>query len=219
MAETVTACAIISCGTVEDKPPPVGKDLDVLYESLGISVKDTEHAPYRDATIARIHRKVTELENETVDKDRKIKELSEEIDNLKKEASKSDGRYDNTADDDSRNSSDSGSVEMDAKGVGKTFEATFYTAFCPSGCTGVTATGVDVSNTIYHEGKRIIAVDPNVIPLGSHVKVTLEDGTSFEATAQDTGGDIEGNRIDVLVSSRDEAYKLGRQSVKVEIIK
>ena len=105
------------------------------------------------------------------------------------------------------------------EGAGKTFEATFYTAFCPTGCTGVTATGVDVSNTIYHEGKRIIAVDPSVIPLGSHVKVTLEDGTSFEATAQDVGGAIKGNRIDILVASRDEAYRLGRQTVKVEILK
>src|SRR5699024_7291610 len=101
----------------------------------------------------------------------------------------------------------------------KAFEATFYTAFCPTGCTGITATGVDVSNTIYHKGKRIIAVDPSVIPLGSHVKVTLEDGTSFEATALDVGGVIKGNRIDILVASRDEAYRLGRQTVKVEIIK
>ena len=98
-------------------------------------------------------------------------------------------------------------------------EATFYTAFCPTGCTGITATGVDVSNTIYYEGKRIIAVDPNVIPLGSHVRVTLKDGTSFEALALDTGGAIKGNRIDVLVASRDEAYKLGRQSAKVEILR
>jgi len=99
------------------------------------------------------------------------------------------------------------------------FEATFYTAFCPTGCTGITATGIDVRNTIYHEGKRVIAVDPNVIPLGSNVKVTLANGDSFEATAQDVGGAIKGNRIDILVASRDEAYRLGRQSVKVMILK
>lgn len=97
------------------------------------------------------------------------------------------------------------------------FEATFYTAFCPSGCTGITATGINVQNTIYHAGKRIIAVDPNVIPLGSHVRVTLEDGTSFEATALDVGGDIRGDRIDILVKTREEAYRLGRQKVRVEV--
>src|SRR5690554_4109901 len=98
------------------------------------------------------------------------------------------------------------------------FEATFYTAFCPTGCTGITATGIDVRNTIYHEGKRVIAVDPNVIPIGSPVRVTLANGDSFEAVAGDTGGAIKGRRIDVLVATRDEAYRLGRMSAKVEII-
>lgn len=97
-------------------------------------------------------------------------------------------------------------------------EATFYTAFCPTGCNGITATGLDVRNTIYTpEGLRVIAVDPSVIPLGSRVRVTLANGDSFEAKAEDTGGDIKGARIDVLVKSRQEAYELGRQSAKVEI--
>src|SRR5690625_2647308 len=103
--------------------------------------------------------------------------------------------------------------------AGGTFEATYYSAFCPTGCTGVTATGIDVSNTIYHEGNRIVAVDPSVIPLRSIVHITLANGDSFEAIAGDTGGDIKGNRIDVLVESRSKAYELGRQSATVEIIR
>ena len=97
--------------------------------------------------------------------------------------------------------------------------ATFYTAFCPTGCTGVTATGKDVSKTIYHQGKRIIAVDPNVIPLNTTVNVILQNGDQFEAIALDTGGDIKGNRIDILVESRDEAYKLGRQQATLYIVR
>lgn len=98
-------------------------------------------------------------------------------------------------------------------------EATAYTAFCDTGCIGVTATGLDVSSTIYTpDGYRVIAVDPSVIALGSIVKVTLVNGDSFEAKAEDTGGDIRGNRIDILVESRDEAYRLGRQSASIEII-
>ncbi len=98
-------------------------------------------------------------------------------------------------------------------------EATFYTAFCDTGCIGVTTTGLDVSSSIYTpDGYRVIAVDPSVIPLGSFVKVTLDNGDSFEAKAEDTGGDIRGNRIDILVESRDEAYRLGRQSASIEII-
>src|SRR5690606_582994 len=68
--------------------------------------------------------------------------------------------------------------------------ATFYTARC-EGCTGITKTGVDVRNTIYTpDGYLVIATDPAVIPLGSIVKVTLENGKSFEAKAVDIGGAI-----------------------------
>lgn len=99
------------------------------------------------------------------------------------------------------------------------YVATFYTAYC-EGCSGITYSGHNVLNTIYTpEGLRIIAVDPTVIPLGTIVNVTLSDGTTFKAEASDIGGDIKGRRIDVLVASRDEAYKLGRQTVKVEILK
>ena len=97
-------------------------------------------------------------------------------------------------------------------------EATAYTAYCDTGCTGVTATGIDVSNTIQHEGRRIIAVDPSVISLGSIVNVK-EGGESFEAVAADTGGNIKGNRVDILVGSVEEAREFGRQTVVVEIIK
>lgn len=101
-----------------------------------------------------------------------------------------------------------------------TMETTFYTAFCPTGCVGRTATGLDVSNTIYTpEGLRVVAVDPNTIPLYSIVQVFMSDGTSFTAQAMDTGGDIKFNRLDILVSTRKEAYQLGRQQVTVKILR
>jgi len=63
--------------------------------------------------------------------------------------------------------------------------------------------------------QKVIAVDPNVIPLGSRVWV---EGYG-EAIAADTGGAIKGNIIDVLVAS--EAYAAdnwGRRTVKVKIL-
>ena len=95
-------------------------------------------------------------------------------------------------------------------------EATFYTARC-SGCLGITKTGQDVKKTIYDGSNRIIAVDPNIIQLGSLVVVELENGESFKAIAGDTGGAIKGNKIDVLVSTTKEALQLGRQKAKVTI--
>ncbi|NRF01197.1 hypothetical protein HRF55_10365 [Bacillus subtilis] len=100
----------------------------------------------------------------------------------------------------------------------QTFEASAYTADCPEGCSGVTATGIDVTGTIYHAGKRIIAIDPSVIALGSTVEIKQADGTTFEAVALDTGGAIKGAKIDVLVANETDAVQFGRQSVQVRVI-
>ncbi|SDN57300.1 Uncharacterized conserved protein YabE, contains G5 and tandem DUF348 domains [Fictibacillus solisalsi] len=89
--------------------------------------------------------------------------------------------------------------------------STAYTANC-AGCTGKTATGV---NLHANPNAKVIAVDPSVIPLGSKVYV---EGYGY-AVAADTGGAINGNRIDVFFSSQSAAEKWGRKSVKVKVIK
>lgn len=99
-----------------------------------------------------------------------------------------------------------------------TMEFTFYTADC-KGCLGITRWGgYDVRNTIHYEGLRIIATDPTVIPAYSLVEFTLE-GERIEAIALDIGGDIKQNRIDLLVSSYNEAITLGRQIIEVDVIR
>jgi len=96
------------------------------------------------------------------------------------------------------------------------YEATFYTAGC-EGCTGITASGVDVRNTTHYKGYRVIAADRS-IPFGTIMRITLEDGTVFDGIVADRGGAIKGRRLDILVETRACAYELGRQQVKVEII-
>ncbi|WP_085992657.1 LysM peptidoglycan-binding domain-containing protein [Oceanobacillus senegalensis] len=91
-----------------------------------------------------------------------------------------------------------------------TVEATAYTAYC-AGCSGITATGVNLKE---NPNAKVIAVDPNVIPLGSKVYV---EGYG-EAIAADTGGAINGNKIDVHVPTKDEAYNWGRRTVEVTVI-
>ncbi len=126
---------------------------------------------------------------------------------------RSDKRHDSISDGSDGSSDNASNV---SKELGE-FSATFYTARC-EGCSGITATGIDVRQTIYSGGRRVIAVDPSAIKLGSIVRVTLENGESFEAIAGDTGGAIKGARIDVLVETKEEAYRLGRQSAKVTLI-
>lgn len=89
-------------------------------------------------------------------------------------------------------------------------EATAYTAFC-EGCSGKTYTGIDLRA---NPDQKVIAVDPNVIPLGSKVRVP---GYGV-AVAGDVGGDIEGNRIDIFMAKQTDALDYGRQQIKVEIL-
>ncbi|WP_174615026.1 3D domain-containing protein [Virgibacillus ihumii] len=91
-----------------------------------------------------------------------------------------------------------------------TVTATAYTADC-EGCSGVTATGVDLNA---NPNKKVIAVDPNVIPLGTKVYV---EGYGY-ATAADVGGAIQGNKIDVHVPTKSEAYDWGVRTVDVTIV-
>lgn len=77
--------------------------------------------------------------------------------------------------------------------------------------------GIDVSNTQFSGGRRIIAVDPRIIPLGTTGRLTLANGQSFAVVAADTGGAIRGNKIDVLVASESEARRLGRQGAVLMI--
>ncbi len=61
----------------------------------------------------------------------------------------------------------------------------------------------------------LVAVDPNVIPLGS---VLYIEGYGY-AVADDTGGAIVGNTVDIGMNSRQDALQWGRRDVMVYIIR
>jgi len=88
------------------------------------------------------------------------------------------------------------------------FVATGYSANDQvQGTNNITATGKEIK-------KGMIAVDPKVIPLGT--KIEIKDMGIF--IAEDTGGKIKGNRIDIYFNSREEARKFGRRGIWVKII-
>jgi uncharacterized protein YabE (DUF348 family) len=103
-------------------------------------------------------------------------------------------------------------VSRDDGKVAKEFyvRSTAYTAFC-NGCSGKTKTGI---NLRANPNAKVIAVDPNVIPLGSKVYV---EGYGY-AIAGDTGGAIKGNKIDVFFADKSQAYKWGRRTVKIKVL-
>lgn len=70
---------------------------------------------------------------------------------------------------------------------------------------GITASGKVASN-------GTIAVDRKVIPMGSKVRI---EGLAGVFRAEDTGGAIKGNRIDVWFPTHAEAKRFGVQKRKV----
>ena len=90
---------------------------------------------------------------------------------------------------------------------------------------------LDMTAYAYVEGGRtatgqparrgVVAVDPKVIPLRSKLYVVAADGKTWEygvCSAQDTGGSIKGNKIDLCVETNEIARKFGVKKCKVYII-
>lgn len=79
--------------------------------------------------------------------------------------------------------------------------------------------GKTASGTIATPG-RTVAVDPDIVPLGSEVEIVMPDGRVFRRIAEDTGGAVKGKVFDVHINATDEElYALGRTSgVKVFVL-
>lgn len=84
-------------------------------------------------------------------------------------------------------------------------------AYCEPG--GLTATGTSAR-------QGAIAVDPKVIPLGSRLFIIAGDGSVVYgfATAEDTGGNIKGNTVDLYYNSESLCRNFGRRSVTVYVL-
>lgn len=86
------------------------------------------------------------------------------------------------------------------------------TAYCPcSKCCGksdgITATGVKAKSG------RTVAVDPKVIPLGSEIII---DDVCY--IAEDVGGAVKGNVIDIFFDTHEEALQFGVQYKDVKVV-
>lgn len=91
-------------------------------------------------------------------------------------------------------------------------KATAYSRF-DKGCNDWTATGA-------YATYGVIAVDPSIIPLGSKVYIVSDDGKFVYgfASAEDTGGAIKGNKIDLCYDSVAECFIFGRRQCTVYIL-
>ncbi|NLZ47521.1 MAG: DUF348 domain-containing protein [Clostridiales bacterium] len=119
-----------------------------------------------------------------------------------------------------------GVLALDRGGTQITYKSVIRvkaTAYCPCNiCTGKYSSSAGYNRTAMGtqakrnaNGYSTIAVDPRVIPLGT--KVYVED-YGF-AIAEDTGGAIKGNKIDVYFPSHSQALQWGVKYKNVYILK
>lgn len=80
-----------------------------------------------------------------------------------------------------------------------------YAHVCGDG-DGLTATGIPVT-------PGVVAVDPEMIPLGSTVII---DGQAY--LAADTGEAVRGNHVDIAVESHQEAIERGTHTAEVWVV-
>lgn len=86
-----------------------------------------------------------------------------------------------------------------------------YKHICGLGM-GITATGAEcVPNAM-------VAVDTSVIPLHSQVLVDFGNGEIYCYVAEDVGGAIKGNHIDIMVETHEEALSRGKHTATVYFI-
>ena len=88
------------------------------------------------------------------------------------------------------------------------------TAYCPcETCCGAWADGIVYTGGYATEGQTI-AVDPDVIPLGSVVEI---NGRQY--IAEDIGAGINGKEIDLFFCSHEDALEWGRQMHEAYLVK
>lgn len=86
------------------------------------------------------------------------------------------------------------------------------TAYCPCRkCCGVWSDGLTATGVPAVDG--VVAVDPEVIPLGSTVVI---DGQEY--LAADTGSGVKGLHVDVCTDSHEAAMAFGKRTADVWII-
>lgn len=98
-----------------------------------------------------------------------------------------------------------------------TFEATGYSVGYPY--AAATKSGMPLVNKGFFNMGNLavftIAVDPNIIPLGS---VVFIQGMGI-GYATDTGTAIKGMKIDIAFGSMKEAIDFGKKSITVEVLR
>lgn len=165
--------------------------------------------------------KIEELILEVNDKVKKIKNLEEEINNLNQKNNELNNlikelkaNSNKSNEDNKRASSRSSSLNGFSN-----FKATTYSTYANGDkLAGKQWGNKTATGTTVRQG-RTIAVDPNIIPLGSKVEIIFGNGFDYLNgiyTAEDTGNAIKGNKIDVYLDNYKECIRFGVRNILIK---
>ena len=189
----ITVCALGLILTGEKKDVELKLEDSIYYDS-GFAIRNTYSEIVWEATDNVEYQNLINAVNE------KVKERELEKQRLLEEKRKQEKLERKKAEEAKNN-------------LGK-FNVSWYVSTC-KGCSGFTAKGIDVRNTTTYQGYQIAASDWSVIPPYSIIEV--EDYGKFIVV--DRGGAIRGKKLDLLVATRNEAIKNGRQQLNVKVIR
>lgn len=188
------------------------------YENLSLRLKTVTHQKIlleklKKEELAESQKKINnyklailEVNKELEEKESKIVSLQKELSALKK------NKVASSYVDSNEEKSSATEKESGYNGWSKmTVEATGYSLYSDE--LGGNGDGVTATGTVPTAG-RTIAVDPSVIPYGTEVYIPELGGTYI---AEDTGGMINGNKIDIYMSHGDIARQWGRKSIEIYV--
>lgn len=86
----------------------------------------------------------------------------------------------------------------------------------PYTATAYSQQGKTASGDYVH--RHVVAADPDILPIGSRIKVRRAGRYSGEYVVADTGEKIQGRRLDIYIPSTRECQKFGRKRVRVAVL-
>jgi 3D (Asp-Asp-Asp) domain-containing protein len=82
--------------------------------------------------------------------------------------------------------------------------------------TAYSQTGITASGQWTH--RHVVAADPEVLPIGTRIKIQHAGRYSGEYVVADTGAKVSGRRLDLYVPSTPECKKFGVKRVSVKVL-
>lgn len=86
----------------------------------------------------------------------------------------------------------------------------------PFTATAYSLYGTTASGSHAHTG--IVAADPDVLPLGSRIRVRDAGRYSGVYVVKDTGRKVRGHHIDIFLRNHRTAKRFGKRTVRVEVL-